>query len=62
MPGIMINLLIVGAGGFLGAISRYGLSTWLHKQYEGSFPLGCASHPLLASDPASSSGLVTHRA
>jgi CrcB protein len=36
----MQTLLCVGAGGFLGAISRYGLSQWLRAALGGSYPLG----------------------
>jgi CrcB protein len=33
-------MLIVGAGGFLGAVSRYWLSTWVHRWAGGGFPWG----------------------
>ncbi len=36
----MTNLLFIGLGGFLGALSRYGLSTAIQKGVPGSFPLG----------------------
>jgi CrcB protein len=36
----VIKLLIVGAGGFLGAISRYALSGLVHRHVPGSFPIG----------------------
>ena len=36
----MLKLLVVGAGGFVGAISRYLLSGLVHRLYNGSFPLG----------------------
>ncbi|MHC4816571.1 MAG: fluoride efflux transporter CrcB [Planctomycetota bacterium] len=36
----MIKLLIVGAGGFLGAISRYTLSGIVHRWVPGAFPIG----------------------
>lgn len=36
----MIKLLIVGAGGFLGAISRYALSGIVHRWVPGAFPIG----------------------
>ena len=35
----MTHLLVVGLGGFLGAIARYSLSTYLAAR-SGSFPLG----------------------
>jgi CrcB protein len=33
-------MLIVGAGGFLGAVSRYWLSSWIHRWAGGGFPWG----------------------
>lgn len=36
----MIKLLIVAAGGALGSLARYGLSTWIHSRTQGSFPYG----------------------
>lgn len=36
----MFNLLYIGAGGFLGAISRYLLSVWVGQRFGRSFPLG----------------------
>jgi CrcB protein len=36
----VIKLLIVGAGGFLGAISRYTLSGIVHRWVPGAFPIG----------------------
>ena len=36
----MQNLLIVGAGGFVGAILRYGTSQLLHARFETRFPIG----------------------
>ncbi len=36
----MRELLIVGAGGFLGAISRYWLSGWVHRWAGIGFPWG----------------------
>jgi CrcB protein len=32
------RLLIVGLGGALGAIARYGLSGWIQRRYEQLFP------------------------
>lgn len=34
----MIHVLLVGLGGSLGAIARYGLTLWLHAQLGTSFP------------------------
>jgi CrcB protein len=36
----MIELLVVGVGGFVGAIVRYGVSGLIHRYYGGPFPLG----------------------
>jgi CrcB protein len=34
------NCLIIGAGGFIGAIARYGLGTWIGERWGRIFPLG----------------------
>jgi CrcB protein len=36
----MLKLFIVGIGGFLGAMARYGLSGLVHRHLNGSFPTG----------------------
>lgn len=36
----MIKLLVVGSGGFIGAIARYGLTVFLHRVAGGAFPWG----------------------
>jgi CrcB protein len=36
----MLKILVVGLGGFVGAVSRYGLSGLVHRHYRGAFPLG----------------------
>jgi CrcB protein len=36
----MLNAIIVGIGGFLGAISRYGVAVWVGQRWGRSFPLG----------------------
>ncbi len=36
----MIKLLIIGTGGFIGAIARYGLSGLVHRALNGGFPAG----------------------
>jgi len=36
----MINLFFIGAGGFLGAISRYLLSAWIGQRLGRTFPMG----------------------
>ena len=36
----MINYLIIGAGGFIGAIARYAIGVWIGQKWGRSFPLG----------------------
>jgi CrcB protein len=36
----MMNYLIIGAGGFVGAITRYILAVWIGQRWGRSFPLG----------------------
>ncbi len=36
----MFNILMIGAGGFLGAISRYLLSSWVGQRLGRTFPMG----------------------
>jgi CrcB protein len=36
----MVNVLIIGLGGFLGAVTRYGLAVWIGQRWGRSFPLG----------------------
>ncbi|MCL5062893.1 MAG: fluoride efflux transporter CrcB [Nitrospirae bacterium] len=36
----MINYLIIGIGGFLGAIARYAIGVWIGQKWGRSFPLG----------------------
>ena len=36
----MINVLIIGIGGFLGAVTRYGVAVWIGQRWGRSFPLG----------------------
>jgi CrcB protein len=35
-----MNYLIIGAGGFVGAITRYILAIWIGQRWGRSFPLG----------------------
>lgn len=37
---MIIKILMVGAGGFVGAVARYTLSDWVHRFSKGSFPHG----------------------
>ncbi len=36
----MTNIVIIGIGGFLGAIARYGVAIWIGQRWGRSFPLG----------------------
>jgi CrcB protein len=37
----MRNMLLVGLGGFVGSVLRYGFSGWLHRLFStGLFPVG----------------------
>lgn len=36
----MSNILIIGFGGFLGAIARYGAAVWIGQRWGRNFPLG----------------------
>jgi len=39
----MFNLLCIGIGGFIGAVSRYAVSGWVHKWAGSGFPYGTLS-------------------
>ncbi len=36
----MINYLVIGVGGFIGAITRYVLAAWIGQKWGRTFPLG----------------------
>ena len=36
----MVNYLVIGFGGFLGAVTRYAVSAWIGQKWGRSFPLG----------------------
>lgn len=36
----MLKFLIIGVGGFLGAVARYTISVWIGQNWGRSFPLG----------------------
>ncbi|MBI5639269.1 MAG: fluoride efflux transporter CrcB [Nitrospirae bacterium] len=36
----MQNYLVIGVGGFLGAMARYALSLWIGQRWGKGFPLG----------------------
>ena len=40
MGTTMANIFIIGIGGFLGAISRYGIALWIGQRWGRNFPLG----------------------
>ena len=41
MKGILINAAVVGLGGFLGALARFGISGLVHRRLpEATFPYG----------------------
>ncbi len=36
----MMNIIIIGIGGFIGSITRYGMAIWIGQRWGRSFPLG----------------------
>ena len=36
----MVNVLVIGVGGFVGAVARYGIAVWVGQRWGRSFPLG----------------------
>lgn len=40
MPPAVLKLLIIGLGGFIGAIARFGITDFLRRYTHGPFPLG----------------------
>jgi CrcB protein len=36
----MMNILVIGIGGFVGAVARYGIAVWIGQRWGRSFPLG----------------------
>jgi CrcB protein len=36
----MMNIVIIGIGGALGAVARYGIGLWIGQRWGRSFPLG----------------------
>jgi CrcB protein len=36
----MMNVLVIGIGGFVGAVARYGIAVWIGQRWGRSFPLG----------------------
>jgi len=41
LKAVLINAAMVGAGGFIGAVCRYGMSSWVQRNFSAStFPYG----------------------
>ncbi len=36
----MMNVMVIGIGGFVGAVTRYGIAVWIGQRWGRSFPLG----------------------
>ncbi len=36
----MVNYVVIGAGGFIGAITRYAMATWIGQKWGRTFPVG----------------------
>jgi fluoride exporter len=36
----MANIIIIGIGGFIGAVARYEIAIWIGQRWGRSFPLG----------------------
>jgi CrcB protein len=47
--GAIMNIILVAAGGFFGAISRFAISNWGKKRYGGDFPYATLFINLLGS-------------
>lgn len=45
----MLKLLIIGTGGFIGAILRYEISGWAHRLFGSSFPYGTLTVNVIGS-------------
>ena len=45
----MLKLVIIGTGGFIGAILRYEISGWAHRLFGSSFPFGTLGVNVLGS-------------
>ena len=46
---IMIKLLLIGIGGFIGAVSRYLVSGWAHQLFGEQFPYGTLTVNVIGS-------------
>jgi CrcB protein len=36
----MANIFLIGIGGFIGAVARYGMAVWVGQRWGRNFPLG----------------------
>ena len=45
----MMNILIIGLGGFIGAVMRYSISGWVHRLVGSSLPYGTLVVNILGS-------------
>ncbi len=45
----MINILIIGLGGFIGAVMRYSISGWVHRVLGAGMPYGTLAVNVLGS-------------
>lgn len=36
----MVNYVVIGAGGFIGAITRYAMAVWIGQKWGRTFPMG----------------------
>ena len=44
-----MKILIIGLGGFIGAILRYSISGWVQKLFSGNFPYGTLAVNIIGS-------------
>jgi len=44
-----MKIFIIGIGGFIGAILRYGISGWVHRMLGAGFPYGTLAVNVLGS-------------
>jgi len=44
-----MKILIIGLGGFIGAVLRYSISGWVQKLFSGNFPYGTLAVNIIGS-------------
>ncbi|WP_235857447.1 fluoride efflux transporter CrcB [Paenibacillus albiflavus] len=49
MDNLLLTILLVGLGGFIGAITRYSISTMISKSFPSTLPYGTLTVNLLGS-------------